>query len=417
MTYTPKADRFLTKEINRSLVLNVIKTRGPISRKDVADITGLSPATVTGITATLIEDGLVSETGEGQASSLGGRRPVLLQLNPQAGYVAGIKIVEEGIIGVLVDLDATVLYKEFRSLLHKNDKQSSLDPATTIQATIETIEAMLTASKVPRQRVLGIGIGINGLVDNVSGVSLFAPHFGWHNVQISEPIADHFGLPVYLSNDVKSLTIAEQWFGSGVNIDNFVVVAVGRGIGAGIVIRGQAYGGTLDGAGEFGHMVLVPDGPRCSCGKKGCLEALAGEPGMLRQVRIALAQDEPTILADYSHLTLKDLAQAAEKGDNLAQKILTEAGRWLGTGISHLLNILSPSLVIITGEGVQAGPLYYDAMRAAINQYAFSQALVEQLALVIEPMGNDEWARGAACVVLSELFISPMYKSTFPAIR
>jgi predicted NBD/HSP70 family sugar kinase len=182
-------------------------------------------------------------------------------------------------------------------------------------------------------------------------------------------------------------------------------------------VRGQAYGGTLDGAGEFGHLVLVPDGPRCSCGKKGCLEALAAEPGMLRQVRIALAQEEPTILANHPHLTLKDLAQAAEKSDALSRRILTEAGDWLGTGIAHLLNILSPSLVIITGEGVQAGPLYYDAMRAAISKYTFSQALVEQLSLVIEPIGNDEWARGAACVVLSELFISPMHKSNTPAIR
>src|SRR5689334_10861910 len=139
MTYTPKGDRFLTKEINRSLVLNIIKTRGPISRKDVADVTGLSPATVTGITATLIEDGLISETGEGQAGSLGGRRPVLLQLNPHAGYVAGIKIIKEGIVGVLVDLDATVLCKEFRPLSTEDDEQSQFEPSLGIQATIETI--------------------------------------------------------------------------------------------------------------------------------------------------------------------------------------------------------------------------------------------------------------------------------------
>ena len=417
MTYTPKGDRFLTKEINRSLVLNIIKTKGPISRKEVADLTGLSPATVTGITATLIEDGLISETGEGQAGSLGGRRPVLLQLNPQAGYVAGIKIIKEGVIGVLVDLDATVLYKEFRPLSAGDDDKLELEPSLAIQATIETIEAMLNASEVPRKLVLGIGIGINGLVDTAAGISRVAPHFGWHNVTISQPIADHFELPVYLSNDVKSLTIAEQWFGGGINIDNFVVVAVGRGIGAGIVVRGHAYGGTLDGAGEFGHLVLVPDGPRCSCGKKGCLEALAAEPGMLRQVRVALAQGEPTILLDNPHLTLKDLAQAAEKGDALSRRILTEAGGWLGTGIAHLLNIISPSLVIITGEGVQAGPFYYDAMHAAIHKYTFSQALLEQLSVVIEPMGNDEWARGAACVVLSELFISPMHKPIALALR
>ncbi|HEX2914477.1 MAG TPA: ROK family transcriptional regulator [Chloroflexia bacterium] len=417
MTYTPKGDRFLTKEINRNLVLNIIKTRGPISRKDVADVTGLSPATVTGITAILIEDGLVSETGEGRAGALGGRKPILLQLNPQAGFVAGVKIIEEGIVGVLVDLDATVIYKEFRPLARGTSKNLSLDPAITIQTTIETIEEMLSSSSIPQERVLGIGVGINGLVDTENGVCRFAPHFGWHNIPIKEPLVKHFDLPVHLSNDVKSLTLAEQWFGTGQNVDNFVVVAIGRGIGAGIVANGQFYGGTLDGAGEFGHMVLVPGGPRCSCGKKGCLEALAAEPGILRQVRVALAQDEPTILAARPDLSLKDLAQAAEMGDALAQRILTEAGEWLGLGIAHLLNILSPSLIIFTGEGVQAGPLYYDAAREAIAKYTFSEALVEKLSMVVEPLSNVEWARGAACTVLSDYFMSPVYKSSVPAMR
>lgn len=401
MTRLRKADRDLIKEINRNIVLNLIKSRGPISRTDIARLSGLSLATVSGIAANFIESGLVREMGEGE--STGGRKPVLLRLNHQAGFVVGVKLMEQTITSALTDLDAKVLYHRVTPLQARRDVQAVLE------AIIVAVEATIAESMVERGRVLGIGIGMAGVVDGQAGFCRYSPFFGWRDVEVARPIADHFGLPVYLENDVNTLTIAEQWFGYGHGVDHFVVVTVGRGIGAGIVVNGQFYRGAIGGAGEFGHVTLTGDGPPCNCGKRGCLEALASDPAVVRQARAAIALGERTTLAEAEPLTLEAIVAAAEAGDELARRLLADSGRWLGLGIATLVNILNPQLIIVGGEGVRAAEWRFGPMREAIHQHAFD-GLADKLEIVIEPSGDETWARGAACVVLGELFKSPVHK-------
>ena len=403
--YMRKGNRELIRRMNRSLVLNLIKSRGPISRTDIARLSGLSLATVSGITAELIEKGLIHEMGAGQ--STGGRRPVLLRLNHQAGFVVGLKLMEHVITSAVTDLDAQVLHHRVTPLPLSAGAPPSFEELLPVIA--DAIEVTIAEAGVDRERVLGVGVGIAGLVDGKTGICHYSPFFGWRDVQMAHPLAERLGLPVYLENDVNTLTIAEQWFGYGHDVEHFVVVTVGRGIGAGIVVNGQFYRGHLGGAGEFGHITLLPDGPPCTCGKRGCLEALASDPAVVRQAKAAIALGEQTSLAGVAPLTFDAIVEAAHAGDALARRLLSESGRWLGIGIATLVNILNPQLVIVGGEGVRAGKWRFDPMREAIRAHVFN-GLADTLEIVIEPSGDETWARGAACVVLGELFRSPVYQ-------
>ena len=397
-----RGNRELIKRINRNLVLNVIKSHGPISRTEIARLSGLSLATVSGITAELIETGLVYATGEGESS--GGRRPVLLSLNSEAGFVVGVKLMEHAVTSALTDLDAQVLHHRITPLAAPEDRWR---PEGVLPTVIQAIEATISEAGVDRQLVLGIGVGMAGLVDGEAGVCRYSPFFGWQDVEVAAPIADSLGLPVYLENDVNTLTIAEQWFGYGHGVQHFVVVTVGRGIGAGVVVNGQFYRGAMGGAGEFGHITLLESGPPCDCGKQGCLEALASDQAMVRQARAAMALGERTALAEVETLTLEAIVAAAEEGDELARRLLADSGRWLGIGIATLVNILNPQLVIVGGEGVHAGEWRFGSMRKAIGEHSF-YGLGRGLQIVIEPSGDRTWARGAASLVLREIYRSPI---------
>jgi N-acetylglucosamine repressor len=398
-----RGNRDLMKRINRNLVLNVIKSQGPISRTNIARLSGLSLATVSSITADLIETGLVYEKGAGESS--GGRRPILLCLNHQAGFVVGVKLMEHAVTSALTDLNAQVLHHRITPLIVPPGERKCDD---VLPAVVQAVEATIVEAGVAQERVLGVGIGMAGLVDGAAGICRYSPFFGWQDVDITGPIADQLGMPAYLENDVNTLTIVEQWFGYGHGVDHFVVVTVGRGIGAGIVVNGQFYRGAAGGAGEFGHITLLEGGPPCDCGKQGCLEALASDVAMVRQVRAAMALGERTSLEKMETLSLEKIVAAAEAGDRLARRLLADSGRWLGIGIATLVNVLNPQLIIVAGEGVHAGEWRFGPMRAAIQSHAFN-GLAAGLQIVIEPSGDETWARGAASLVLQEIYRSPIH--------
>jgi N-acetylglucosamine repressor len=401
VSYAQKGDRALIKQMNQQLVLRLIQGRGPISRKDIAQTTGLSPAAISGITGALLDMGLVHEVGEAEADGRAGRRAVMLRLNPRAGNVVGVKLSVRTISCVVTDLDANVLHY-IESIL---TPPAPFDPEATIAATIQAIHDVLDIVKIEPARLLGIGLGVNGTVDAEAGVSRLAPHFGWRDVSLAAPIEAHFGIPVQLENDARTLTIAEQWFGAGREVDDFVTVVVGYGIGAGLVTNRQLYRGATGGAGEFGHSVLQPDGPVCSCGKRGCLEAFAALPAIFREAGAALAAGRASALAEAKPLTVEAVAHAAEAGDPLALEVLATAGRWLGIGLANLVNVFNPALIVMNGEAVALGHPYLGPMESVLRERAFD-GLTDSPRIVLEPGGNEVWARGAACIVLGALFTS-----------
>lgn len=391
------------KRVNRNLVLNLVKSAGPISRKEVADRSGLSPATITNLTAELIAEGLIHEMGAGESAR--GRPPVLLRLNTRAGFVAGVKVMRGSLAAVVTDLDAEVIHYETAPLAGSGDG-SSMSPGEVLDAVAEVVESVISASGVDRADVLGVGLGLAGLIDGKAGVCHCSPFFGWRDVDLVGPLRSTLGLDVFVDNDVNTLTIAEQWFGHGHDRSHFAVVTVGSGVGLGLVVNGQFYRGRQGSAGELGHTTMVVDGPMCSCGKRGCLEALASDPAVVQRIIDSIRAGRESAV-DVDGPTIEGVLAAAEAGDALAREVLAESGRWLGVGLALVANVFAPELIIVGGEGVTAGEWRLQPMRKAFQEHAFD-SIAEKTELIIEPAGDETWARGAACVVLGELYKSPL---------
>lgn len=384
-------NRALIRDINRSAVLNLIKTEGAISRAEIARRSGLSPATVSGIVSQLMSEGLVYEKEEGD--SRGGRKPILLALNSQGAYVVGIKLMADHAIGALTDLEAEIISQQT-----ENFEGRSLDGVLdTLETLVDKLHQNIGGSKL-----LGVGVGLPGLVDAERGLLKQSPFFQWFEVPLVDKLEARLNLPVYVDNDVNTLTLVEQLFGAGQELDNFILVTIGRGVGMGIVVKGSLYRGSNGGGGEFGHTVVDPGGAPCACGKRGCLETLVADPALLRLAKEAAAAGE--IPGEISEV--EELVALADDGNQASREILAQAGSVLGRGIANLINVLSPQMVIISGEGVRSGDWIFDPMRRAVDEHVMP-GLAESFEIRIDPWEDDDWARGAASLVLQQVFHSP----------
>jgi N-acetylglucosamine repressor len=398
VTRHPLGNRDFIRAINRSAVLNTIKTSGPASRTDVARLTGLSAATITGITADLIAEDLVFEKASGD--SRGGRRPILLAVNPRGRFVIGLKLTETQVIGALTDLEATVIAK-------RADPMTSHSVEQALDALSACVLALLREGGLRKKQLLGVGLGLAGIVDAERGRLRLSPYFGWRDVPLRDWLQDRLRVPVTVDNDVNTLTLAEKWFGAGQGVDHFLTLTVGRGVGLGIVVNGQFYRGAQGGAGEFGHTVIDPAGPLCDCGKRGCLETYVGDPGLMRMANEAIARGE----LEGPVTDTGDLVARAAAGNQAARDVFALAGDVLGRGVANLINVLNPERIIIGGEGVRAGEWLFGPMRAAVERYVMA-GLSADTEIRVEPWGDDAWARGAASLVLRGLFESPVHGAT-----
>jgi predicted NBD/HSP70 family sugar kinase len=386
------AKRQFLKAVNRSSILNAIKAHGAIARADIARLTGLSPATVTFQTAELIEDGLVIEKQEGD--SRGGRPPILLALASDGIFVMGIKLAEEHATFALTDLNSDII--EYRTI-----SLGSRDLDRVADALAAGVRDTLRPAGLPLSHILGVGIGMPGMIDSAAGICRMSPFHDWRDVPIADLVTERLDCPVYLDNDVNTLTLVERLYGPGQHVDDFLVVTIGRGVGLGIVMGGQVYRGAHGGGGEFGHTIVDPDGFVCGCGRRGCVETFVADPWLVRHANDAGLTVE----------TPEQLTAAALDGNAEARAIFSHAGEVLGLGLANLINIFDPSLIIVSGEGVQAGDYIFPAMHDAIHRHAFDH-LAEHVTIRIEALTDETWARGAASLVLGRIFTTPDLRRT-----
>lgn len=390
-----RGNRNLIKAMNRSLVLNTIRRDGPLSRTRLTELSGLSAGSVSQITNHLLEQRWVQEVGEGDYT--GGRRQVLLRLNPDAGAVIGLKLMENRVVAAVTDVEARVLhYGEWQT-------PTPHDPASLSRLLAGMIETLIADSRVARSKLLGVGIGLAGAIGPSEGVVYSSPFFGWRDVPLARLVETQLGLPVFLDNDVNTLTFAEQLFGPGQHASDFVVITVGRGIGMGMALNDEVYQGARGGVGEIGHITLDPEGPRCDCGKQGCLEALAADPAVVDEAR---ARYERAGSAMALPTCLEDVVQAADAGQPMAIEALARSGRYLGIGIATVVNILCPSLIILSGEGVIAGDYRLKPMFEALRAHTFD-GLLQGVEIIVQKTDDQAWARGAASLVIGKVFASP----------
>ncbi|MBK8048755.1 MAG: ROK family transcriptional regulator [Anaerolineales bacterium] len=374
--------KYLIREINQALVLDIVRSHGALSRTEIAVQANLSLPTVSGITAQLIEMGLVYEQSTG--ASTGGRRPVLVAFNPRAGYVVGVKLTETTAITVLTDLSASVV-------AHHRAPIVAHQPEAIIASIVHAVDALAGAAN--GAPILGVGMGMASVVDRRREVVRFATYFGWHELPLAQMLEERLNIPVVVDNDVNALAVAEQWFGAGRGVTDFLVISLGRGIGLGMILNGRLYRGAGGGAGEFGHINVQADGPLCDCGKHGCLEAYVSDPALARQASAALGRE----------VRPAEVYPLAVQGDPQVIAIYRNAGRILGTAVANLVNVLNPARIIIGGEGAVAGHLILPTFEQALNDTCFG-GLRDDVTIVTEPWGDDGWARGAASLLLGELF-------------
>ena len=391
------ANRELMRAINRFAILHAIRDAGAISRVELARRTGLSQATVTGITAELLGEGMLLEKPGGRSE--GGRRPVPITLNPRGAFTVGIHLSVDQVCVVLMDLQAGIL-KDYTKKLSPDN----YDTGRIIEILVESVQTCLWQADFTKKQISGIGVAIPGLIDSRTGFVHYVPNYQWNNIGLVAQLQERMGVPVYVENSANTLAIYEQWFGIGRGTDNFLLITTEHGIGAGLILDGKLYRGFRGIAGEFGHTVIDESGPLCRCGQRGCLEAICGNNAILRDAAETIQQGEWR--AEVGPLTIEEVLIEAKGGNAALRQIYHRAGRTLGIGIGNMCKLFDPEKVIISGKGVLAGELLFGPMRETLpSDISFTRD--GRIRVHIQEWQPTLYARGAGALVLQEVYQSP----------
>jgi len=384
----------LMKQLNISMVLELIRKQGPISRSEIAELTKLTPATISNISKELLNIDFIKETSLGE--STGGRPPVMLELNPEAAFVIGINLGPGNIEGVITNIEGKIIRKTVVKL-GRVEAQVVVD---TIKAIIKEI---ISDVAIPKEKIIGIGMAVHGIVNSQTGVSEYAPFYDWKHLPLKEMIEKEFDIPVLIDNDVNAMALAESWFGIAKSIPNFVTIFVGNGVGSGVIIQNSTYYGVSYSAGEVGHIVVENNGPLCSCGNHGCLESLICDTSMLAKYQKLVKDGKIKEEQNINSLTISNVYKSAKDGNIEAVHLVEEAGKYLGIAIANLVNILNPTLVVIAGEITQASDLLIKEVKATVNRFAL-KTIAENTIIMPSALENNAASLGAVSLILKDFF-------------
>ena len=378
MTIRPQA----RTDVNRSAILAHLGAQGPASRADLARALNVSPALMTQLTKDLINDGLLRELEH--SPSQGGRPARMLGLVSNAGHAIGAKVVADHVAFVEVGIDGSVI----RSASEQFDASAS----TLLTDLVILLRRFIAGgSDVP---LLGIGVGVPGSVDRQGNGIVDSVQLGWRQVPVGTTLRRELNLPVLVENNVNALAMAERLYGVGRNHENFLVLTIGTGVGAGIVVDGIVLRGTSGASGEVGHIPVTDGGPLCTCGNHGCLESYIGEAALVRVAR------ERGVIGEHSGIAA--LGAAADSGDDEAARIFSEAGHLLGRTLAGIVHTLDPEIVIVLGEGTASWAHWAFGFEPALRSSLIPSR--RGLAVAVETWQDESWAQGAAVLVLATPF-------------
>ncbi len=368
--------------VNRSAILAQLGVRGALSRIELADILGVSPALITQLVKDLMRDGLIHEAG--RADSSGGRRAMRLELSVDVGTAIGIKVAADHIVAVEVRIDGSVVRSASEPFVAE-----ARDAVGVLAAHVERF-----IGRAGERQILGVGVGVPGTVADPEGGVVDSTQLGWSGVPLGRELRSTLGLPVLVDNNVNAVALTQLLYGSAQGYDDVLVVTIGTGVGAGLVLDGSIRRGYSGAAGEIGHVPVAAGGSLCHCGNRGCLESEIGEHALL-----AKATAQGIVSSGAAAAALRTLA---DSGNEAARAIFADAGRLLGRTLGGVVNTFAPQAVILLGEGVAAWQHWqtgFDpAFRAALNLY------MRSVELRIEDWSDDRWAQGGACLVLATPF-------------
>ncbi len=364
-------------------VFSRILTRGPISRIDITRQTGLSQAAVTKAVAPLIARGLVTDAARDRtADAVPGRPAQPLDVVPEAMLALGIKVNAAEVIGVATTIKNTILHSVRRTLADHG-------VTTVVDEVTRSVAELVAALGADASKIVGVGVSVSGDVDSRRGVVRDSPLLGWNGVPLGELLQARLDQPVLIDNDVRALTISEEWFGVGVGVDSFAIVTIGAGIGCGLYINGDVVSGANGVAGEMGHLPFGPQDRVCHCGRRGCVETVASSSAIIGTVREGRGDPD---------LTLAQAAELARDGDPVALRAFHDAGTILGMAIATMVNLIGPEVVLIMGESTPDYDIYETKIRECLADRAFGAAAECQI--ITRVHGLDVWPRGAAASVI-----------------
>jgi glucokinase-like ROK family protein len=393
-------ERSSTKSLQTELaVLRLIQSNPSISRVELAQRSGLSTAAITGVVGSLVSKKLLAEDTSATRSTGVGRKRISLTLNSNLGSILGVDIGTYNLRVVLTDLNGKVLgYREGKTEMTQGREY-------VLNRCFQYIDETLASAHVARGHVLGVGVAFSGVIDNERGVVLAYPRLGhseqWKNIPLQQIFENRLGIPCLLEDSARTVATSERFLGLGQGFNDFVYIDAGMGIGASIFIGGRIYRGFTGTAGEFGHVTVDTNGPLCSCGNNGCLEAMASSTTIIEAARRALSKGVTSKTLEMANgdpngISIEIIARAANENDSLAFRVLSEAASHIGASVADLVNLLNPQAIIFGGALFRAAPdLLLDQIRRVVRQRALEKA-VNDVELLISPLGSDAGALGAA---------------------
>ena len=352
------------RNINQTVLLHLIRERQPISRVDIARITGLRPGTISSIVNRLIRKGVIFEGAEGPSS--GGRKPTYLNINAENAYILGIDI------GVR---DTAYAVSDFNGrILKQKNTITDGDPREFIAKLGDEINKLIKR-EYSRVKFAGVGVSVPGLIRRETGEVAVSPNLGWKDLPLKSLLEAELELPVFVENDANAAAFSELWYGplDEIKVKTLLYILVVDGLGCGLIINGELHVGSKVGMGGFGHMCIEPNGELCSCGRKGCWETLASESATIARYHRLMSNKNGSITT-----SMTDIIAQANRGEAKAVAAITATAEYLGDGIASLAHGLSPESIVIGGEIAAAWSL----LEPVIIERVKSQYIIPEVARI-----------------------------------
>ncbi|USK37201.1 ROK family protein [Cytobacillus firmus] len=371
-----KQDQLLMKRQNKNLVLDILKTKSPISRIDIAKITGMSPTSITRIVNELQLQGYLRET-EAVASGVG-RKATLLEVRGDVLYTVGIEIdkslLKVGIVNYIGEMVSLLKSK-------RNESESYMETLHKINMVIRKI---MDENEIPAAKIMGLAVGLPGYIDYKNGIVKVSDQLKWKDANLAEDLQKLTSFNVVVDNELKMKIVAESFIGKAKNSQNSILIGIGSGIGSSIMLNGDIYRGETNNAGEIGHTVIDPTGNVCNCGKIGCLATYISEGAILADSRK---------VKDVS--SIEDVFQSYRDREPWALNIMDRASTYIALAISNLLCLYNPEVIILSGNTIEKLPEMKEAIEQKCELYIW-EPLKQSVRIVYSELSDNGVVLGAA---------------------
>lgn len=374
MTY----NKTILAQLNKKIVIDMIRTQGPINKAEIARKAGLSIPTVMKITDEFEKHNLIRNIGKGE--STGGKRPDLLEFIYDAYYIVGVDIGRHSVKIIMMDMASNIAMQKSYPTLDKDVE----NPELFLDKIANYIDYIIQESGIERKLIMGIGISVPGILDYNKGKILFSVDLQWNDVEIKEVFEKKFSCWIIVENSYKALAMGEYTYGVSQGTENSFYIHLGYRIGAAIIENGKILYGKNGGSGEFGHMIMESEGPICDCGNRGCLEAVASGNAIAKKLGVSEA---------------KLVFDAARQGDTVSKKMILEAVEYWGIAISSIVNLLDPEMIVLAGGLTKSKDLFLNPLMEVIQNYEMKYA-GQNLKVKFSELGDYGTAIGVAAMFM-----------------